>query len=156
MIKYRNADISDIEIIKELAVKLCSRESEKFDNKYDWNNPLTDEWSEMIFFALKSKDYIVIIVEDDDKAIWFMIWWISKSLYYWKFDKLSELHKLFVDEKYRWKGIWENLMKKFIDFSVKNKVDRMEIYTFYENEVNTFYEKFWFEKKALFLRKDLT
>lgn len=155
MLTYRNAWTKDIENIQELAVKLCSWESQHFDKKYDWNNPLSQEWFNAIKNAIKSEDYLVLLVEDIKTVVWFLIASVSVPAFYWDFKKLSELHKMYVDENYRKRWIWDELMKRFMQFSKDKNADRMEIYTFFENEVNIFYEKFWFEKKALFLRKEL-
>ena len=155
MIKYRNATLDDVENIKKLSVELCEWESSEFDNKYNWLNPSTEEWIEIIKNSIKSDVYLVLIAEKNNKPIWFVLWWISKPAFYWNFDKLSELHKLYVKEEYRWEWIWDKLMEEFMKFSKENHVDRIEIFTFFDNDVNKFYEKYWFEKKALFLRKDL-
>ena len=153
-ITYRDADIEDSKTIQDLAVELCEWESQQFDENYDWQNPKSEQWKESIEHAINSTDYIVMIVEINKKAIWFILWWVSESAFYWKFEKLWELHKLYVNPEHRWKWIWEKLMKIFMEFMTEKDVDRTEIYTFYDNDVNDFYEKFWFEKKALFLRKD--
>ncbi len=156
MISYRKAWKNDAKIIENLAIELCEWESKAFDEKYIWNHPWTKEGKKIIENAINSDDFLVIIAENENVAIWFILCSLSKPAFYFNFEKLAGLNKIFIKEEYRWKKIGEELMNMFMDWAKQKDADRMEIYSFYENEIaNNFYEKFWFEKKALYLRKDL-
>lgn len=92
------------------------------------------------------------VVEDNGKIIGYMCGGVSERLMYRKKNKYAELENMIIDENLRGKGIGKRLVKDFINWCRKNKVNFISVTAFAKNEPTlNFYRKLGFSDYNLTL-----
>ena len=134
----RKAEIGDLDAIRELNYKLFDLEFHNF------NPALNMKWT----YSEKGEKYFKDVIEkgtvwvavDNQKVIGYLAGIICGRSSY-KINTLAEIDNIFVDEKYRGKGIGKKLVSEFKKYCINNKIEEIKVTT---NALNTnargFYE----------------
>lgn len=153
--KIRKAELKDLEKIVEFFKK--TTEFEQTVNK----NISLDWVSEEYFKADIAKeillsDYLYLIVEVEEKAVWFISWYIRWKNNWWTYKKIAYIDHIFVGENFRWKWIWKKLFEEFEKWSKQKDADLLTIEVLPENiDAIEMYKKLWFSDHLLHFKKEI-
>ena len=149
--KIRKATVKDIPSLIKLfrgIVKYHKKiytKDDKFYNKEIKN--VKQIWVKFIKKNVNNKDFLILIVYDGKKPIAYCISLIKKNIPIYKIKKYGYVSDLYVDKKYRGKGIGKKLLKKSKEFFRKNKLKFMSLEINHNNDPSIkFYEKYGFKE----------
>lgn len=157
MIKIRKADENDFFIIQKLNNLLFKREQKNFDSTLVVSWPFSKEGEEYFRQILSTKNSQAWLAEDDGKTIGYLIGKIvTKVPRSRTIKKRAILDNMFVLKDYRNKGIGGLLVKEFIVWAGKNKVDNLRVTAFAGNkDAIKFYKQNGFQDYNLTLEINL-
>jgi GNAT superfamily N-acetyltransferase len=97
-----------------------------------------------LFKEVTKKNGFAEIVENDGKIIGYFCGGISERLFYRKKAKYARLDNMLIDKKFRGKNLGTKLVKNFMEWCKKNKVDYISVDVSSGNEKSVnFYKKKW-------------
>lgn len=123
--KYRTATTADMDRIMELLQFLF--ESHGFDESLDSDWP-EKHGRKLYTEKLEKDDQLVMVVEDDDQIVAYLVGGICEREEYRLPAKMSELEQMFVTAAYRSKGVGKQLVKEFAKWSKDQGVETIKVY----------------------------
>ncbi|MCK4918312.1 MAG: GNAT family N-acetyltransferase [Candidatus Pacebacteria bacterium] len=104
---------------------------------------------------INTKDNILVVVENENKIIGFLEGGIEKASNDVMFDKIGTINNIFIEEKFRNKGIAKKLLKYIFEYFKSKNIEYIQISTDARNKVG---KEFWkknnfFEYQIKMLRK---
>lgn len=151
----RKAGVNDLEDILRLNMELFRKEYDEFDKSLNLEWPY-NEGKKYFEERIASEDSFVEIAETDGKVIGYLCGGVVKRLFYRKKAKYAELENMLVEENFRGKGIGTKLIKDFINWCKREKIDCISLATSAENnQAINCYRKNGFKDKDLILEMHL-
>ena len=150
----RKAITDDLEIIQSFQKKLSEYESQFTD---EFNSSWSSSSKGKKFFekTIKGRNSFGLIAEEDNKLIGYLVVTIRKSALRRR-NKLALLDFLFVDDKYRDKGIGTMLLQEATRILKERKIPRFQLYVLKANvDAIDFYKKNGFTEFISIFEKDL-
>lgn len=127
-------------------IKMCDQLFINFllsEKKYDFNIKILDNYESFKKDILDKNAFINVMVEEG-KVIAFIYLCIVESRK--QEDKIGKICFVYVEEKYRSKGVATKLVESSIDLFRKQGISIIEVKSFVENkEANSLYKKFNFK-----------
>ncbi|MFB6245382.1 MAG: N-acetyltransferase family protein [Candidatus Nanohaloarchaea archaeon] len=154
--ELRIAEPDDLEIIKDLSVKLSEKEAEEFDSTIDpeWNN--TDEAEEYFQQRINENSGFAFVVEDNQEVVGYAVGGIRDAESYREDLRIAELETMYVEPDYRREGIRTEFVNEFQRWAEEKDADRMRVEVTSQNEKGiSFYENQGLEDYARIMEKDL-
>ncbi|MGB9675510.1 MAG: GNAT family N-acetyltransferase [Candidatus Nanoarchaeia archaeon] len=98
----------------------------------------------------------MVVAENEKEIMGYFLAKIEKAPIYITPKRIGVIYDAFVKEKYRRKGIGENLFKVVLDWFKKNKIKHVEVTADYRNkQAIQFLKKLNFKPYRLKLRRDI-
>lgn len=144
--KIRKANLKDLNDILALHFKLAKKEHREYDKKLDL------DWTYgagKFFFKdrIIKKDGFVEIIESNNKIIGYLCGAISKKSYLSQKFKYAELDNMYIEKKFRSKGIGKLLVENFTEWCKKNKIDIINVSIYSKSYLgHKFYKKTGFKE----------
>jgi len=139
--RIRFADIGDIPSLIILAEQFIPREA--CDKKR----------LEVLKRALKNPDYELLVAELEEGIVGFIDQWIIHDFTHGA--RLSYIHSLYVDSRYRRKGIASKLIQRVMKNAINRGVSEIHVTTRFDNEsAINLYRKHGLIKRHLQLEKE--
>lgn len=156
--RIRKASLKDVSEIVNLWRKLMEYH-DKFKVCQIFNKRKQNAGKNFYGFVkknIKSRNGLVLVAEDNGKIIAYNINYIKNNIPIFKIEKIGYISDLFIDKKYRGKGISSEFRKKAIKWFKSKKIKTMEIAAYPMNKrAVSIYRKWNFKDYHLILRKKL-
>lgn len=152
----RKARIGDLKDILGLNFNLFKKEYKEYDKSLDlsWTYGLGKKYFKD---RIVKRDGFAEVIEIDGKIIGYLCGGIVKGLFYRRKAKYAELENMFIDKKYRGKGLGKKLARDFINWCKRNRVDYISLTAFAKNvQALGLYRKLGFKDYNLSLEIKLT
>jgi GNAT superfamily N-acetyltransferase len=150
----RKATIKDLKGILRLNLDLFKKEYKDFDKSLDLNWPLregTDYFKNRI-----EKDGFVEVAEKNGKIIGYLCGGLCERISYRKPAKCAELENMYIDKKFRNKGLGFIMAKDFLEWCKVKKVNYVSARASAQNKLGIkFYRNFGLEDYDLILEKKI-
>lgn len=143
----RKANINDYNDVIDLYKQLHNIEKE-FDNNIKREFLIDERNEKLIKNKLKSRKYIFLVAEVDNKIVGLLDGYIIDSIFY--LEKIGYLDHLCVDEEYRNNQIGSKLIKEFINISKKKKAKYIKLNSFNNNKSINLYKRLGFKEYSSF------
>jgi len=153
---FRKANIKDLKEILRLNLKLFKEEYKNFDKSLNLN--WTYKNAEYFKNRIIKNDGFVEVVESKEKIIGYLCGGTRalEGLDYRKKAKYAELENMLIEKIFRSKGLGAKLVKHFISWCEKNKIDCLSVIASAENKPTIeFYRKLGFENYDLILEMNI-
>jgi len=151
----RKAKPEDLKSILKLNFALFKKEYKEFDKTLDLNWP-TREGKNYFKDRIKKSDGFVEIVEKNKKIIGYLCGGICDRISYRKTAKCAELENMFIDKKFRNRGLGFIMTKDFIEWCKDKKVDYISTRASAQNKLSIkFYRNLGFKEYDLILEKKI-
>lgn len=154
MATIRKATINDFDEILRLNKALFDYEAQF---KHDYNVNWPDETAGKDYFKKKFEDSnsLIFVAEKDSRIIGYILAFIS-TYSYRSINPICEIENMFIEEKYRKKGIGKMLIEKVREEAKTRNVKRLRVGAIVQNEqAIKFYMSQGFSDVNLFLEKKL-
>lgn len=152
----RKANIKDLKEILRLNLELFNKEHREFGKNINLKWTHSKAGRKHFKEKITEKDGFVEVVETNGKVIGYLCGGISKKLSFGKKAKYAELQSIFLEKKFRGKGLGSKLIKNFINWCKKKKVNYISLTVSVKNIITlTLYRKLGFKDEALILEKKL-
>ncbi len=156
MTSIRKATIVDLQTIQELNNKLCTKENAEFDPTVNPKFATSDGGLSYFKKALESDEKLVLIAEDNNTAIGYIVGGIEQVGDFRNIPNMCEADNMWIDEKYRSQGIGKQFMSELETWAKSKGIKRMRVVASYKNEKGIrFYKRGGFSEYDLILEKDL-
>lgn len=156
MTSIRKATIADLATIQELNNKLCTKENKDFDSTVNPDFATSDGGLSYFTKALESDENLVLIAEDDNTVIGYIVGGIEKVGDFRNIPNMCEADNMWVDQEYRSQGIGKQFMNQLETWAKSKGIKRMRVVASYKNEkAINFYKREGFGEYDLILEKDL-
>ncbi len=150
-IKIRKASPKDLNDILRLNFDLFKKEYKEFDKSLDLNWTY-GKGKKYFKNRLKKPDGFVEVVKFENKIIGYICGGISLRLFYRKKAVYAEIENMIIDKRFRGKGLGSKLVKDFLNWCKKKKVNYISVTASAKNEaVIDFYRNSGFEDYNLTL-----
>lgn len=149
---FREAGVKDLDEILRLNFALFKKEYKEFDKSLNLN--WTYKNKKYFKNKIIKKDGFVKVVENKRKIIGYLCGGIGtlKELDCRKKAKYAELENMFIEKKFRGKGLGAKLTRDFISWCEENKVNYLSVTASAENKLTIeFYRKLGFKDYDLTL-----
>ena len=147
--------MKDLKDILRLNLALFKKEHKDFDKSLDLNWP-DREGKNYFEDRTKKSDGFVEVVEKDGKIIGYLCGGLCDKISYRKPAKCAELENMFIDKKFRNKGLGFIMTKDFLKWCKSKKVDCISTRASAQNKLSIkFYRNFDFKDYDLILEKKL-
>ncbi|MBT3582482.1 GNAT family N-acetyltransferase [Candidatus Woesearchaeota archaeon] len=154
--KIREAKLTDLQVIKELNLKLFEKEYKDYDKTLNMDWTFSKKGDKYFKDCITKDDCFAIVAIDSDKIIGYLAGSISKPEFYRAVSKLAEMDNMIVLPEYRNKGIGTKLINEFIKWCKKKKVERATVTASYQNKLAiNFYKKNNFKEYDTVLELEL-
>ena len=156
MIEIKQLPKKDIIKVRRLIEDLLTYESKSFDD-----NIRIDKKGLLANFKFISEEFrkhkgALFVAVENSKIIGYTFGWIEiKPKDINKVREVGYFSDLFVEEKYRNKGIGGNLARALINWFRKNKITLVNIYSYIQNPSIKLYKRLGFKDKSVTLRMRL-
>ncbi len=150
------AKIEDLDAITALNHKLCIKENREFDATIDPDYPTSQRGKEGFKEEIENLDSLTLVAKAGDKVIGYLMGGHAEVEDYRTVKNIYEIGSMWVDDKYRGKGIGTKLMDRFEDWARERGATRLKVIASAQNEgAINLYRKRGFENYDLVLEKDL-
>lgn len=143
----RKANINDYNDVIKLYKQLHDTEV-VFDDNINREFLIDEKNEKIIKNKLKSRKYIFLVAEVDNKIVGLLDGYIIDSIFY--LEKIGYLDHLCVDEEYRNNQIGSKLIKEFINISKKKKAKYIKLNAFNNNKSINLYKRLGFKEYSSF------
>lgn len=143
----RKANINDYNDVIKLYKQLHDTEV-VFDDNINREFLIDEKNEKIIKNKLKSRKYIFLVAEVDNKIVGLLDGYIIDSIFY--LEKIGYLDHLCVDEEYRNNQIGSKLIKEFINISKKKKAKYIKLNSFNNNKSINLYKRLGFKEYSSF------
>ncbi len=150
-LQIRKAHIRDLDSILRLNLLLFKKEYADYDKSLNlkWTYGKGRKYFKN---RIIKKDGFVKIAEAGRKVVGYLCGGISKRLSYRKKARYVELENMFIEKRFRSRGIGAKLMRDFINWCKKNKVQYVSVKASAGNKkALDFYRKFRFKDYDMIL-----
>lgn len=148
---FRKANLKDLKDALRLNFELFQKEYREFDKSLNLNWTYR-EGKKYFKNRIIKKDSFVEVVENKGKIVGYLCGGITKGLSFRKKAKCAELENMFIDKKFRGKGLGTKLTKDFINWCKKNKVNYISVRASIQNKpAHDFYRGLGFKDYDLVL-----
>jgi len=154
---FREAEIRDLKEILRLNFELFKKEYKEFDKSLNLN--WTYKNRKYFKNRIIKKGGFVKVVENKGKIIGYLCGGIRtlEGLDYRKEVSYAELENMFIEKKFRGKGLGAKLLKDFINWCKRNKIDCLSVTASAENKLTVgFYRKLGFKDYDLTLEMKIS
>ena len=163
MIKIRKAKLKDINSIVTLEKKLIDHSDKIIKNSYPENlkdfyfNKSRDEIAKkFIKNAIHSKNGLVIIAENNEKILGYLLITIRNNFSFFNLKKYGKLQTIYVKDEYRKMGISSKLMDEAIKWCIERGIKRISLDVLPNNfNAINIYKKWGFSPYLLEMRVDI-
>ena len=155
--EIRKATQHDIEDILKLKLKLKSQDI-KIDPYLRPVEETKDVYKKYLIYDLKMQDIdrVVLVVVEGRKIIAYIRGTLIKTLHVLNVKLRGAIDNLYVEDKYRRKGIPENLIKELIKWFKQKNVDVITLHVYPSNsKAIALYKKFGFKEYSLNMSRGL-
>ena len=150
--KIREADKKDADVLKDLWMKSLKNEK-KLNKNIDLGSEIKDFKKDFPRLFKKNKYFLA---ENNGKIIGFVGGEIKIGSGFFKNKRIGHIHALFVEEKYRNRGIGVELIKTFISWLKTKKVKIAELAVSSRNSTAIkLYKNIGFEEFIIQMRKKI-
>ena len=154
-VTIRKATLKDIDYILRLNLELFKKERREYDKLLDMNWTYK-EGKKYFQERITKKGGFVVIAGYKGKAVGYLCGGLTKMESYRVQKKHAELENMFVEKKFRGRGIGKQLSEGFLVWCKKSKVERVSVSASFDNkETIKFYQKMGFRGYATTLEKKL-
>lgn len=154
--KIRTATKDDLGIITNFNKQLCIKENKEFDSTINPSFATTELGIKYFTKNITSDDGLVLIAMEKDIPIGYLVAEINEVNDYRNINKISELDNMWVDEKYRSKGVGKELINTYENWSKEKGILRTRVIASSKNnKAIDFYKREGFEEYDLILEKEL-
>lgn len=154
-IKIRKAEKKDTAILKNLLWESL-KEEWKFNSDIDLKSGKIFLNKNLRMLFKNKKEHTKFLAEENGKIVGFIGGNIEKKNKFYKTRRIGAIYDLFVEEKYRGKGIGTKLIKKFILWLKANKIKLIELDVSPKNKTAIkLYERLGFKESSIQLRKKI-
>lgn len=127
---------------REVLEKYISNFNSSNNSNYLYYSQISDTDFEKILKIIKKQIFSNLKIDKNDYCLMknnnFIIWFSRiRSLWEWNF----ELWHLFIDEKYRNKKLWLDIIK----FTIRNKFSNGKLFLACDENLSSYYKRVWFE-----------
>lgn len=143
----RKANTNDYNDVIKLYKQLHDTEV-VFDDNINREFLIDEKNEKIIKNKLKSRKYIFLVAEVDNKIVGLLDGYIIDSIFY--LEKIGYLDHLCVDEEYRNNQIGSKLIKEFINISKKKKAKYIKLNSFNNNKSINLYKRLGFKEYSSF------
>ena len=155
--KIRKATIRNLEDILRLNFELFKKEYREYDKSLSLKWAYSPGGKKYFRNRIIKKNGFVEMVEKEYKIIGYFCGGIQERMFYRKKAKYAEIENMFIEKKYRRKGLGAALVKNFINWCKKNKVDYISVSVSAKNELGLkFYKKAGFKDYTFTLERKLS
>jgi len=155
-IVIRQATIKDLNEILRFNLELFKKERREYDKLLDVSWTYGVEGKKYFRGRIKKKDGFVVVAESGGRVIGYLCGGLNKMESYRIQKKHAELENMFVEKKFRGKGIGGKLTESFFTWCKENKVERVSVSASFDNkEAVAFYERMGFKGYSIMLEKKL-
>lgn len=146
-VKIRKAKAGDISAVVELALKLMKSHL-KFDSfYYKLGKNATQEYAKYFKRIVRSKNWLLVVAEQDNTLLGYALATIAKRPTIYKLKKMCEFHDLFLEKKFRGKGISKKLFGEVKKFAKTKKIKLIRVRVDERNQrAIKAYKKFGFKE----------
>jgi len=111
-----------------------------------------EDWEKLLEIMQKQNTVIFVAISPEFWIIWTTTLLIEqKFLRWWK--KAWHLEDIITRKWFEWKWIWSALIQKATEKAVQEQCYKVILDC--DEELSWYYEKFWFKKNGIFMRKYL-
>lgn len=153
----RKANLKDIPYLIELGKGMVNyhidlaNENDKIYEKR--NKDAKKNWKKFLNKSIKDRNSLVLIAQDNNKYIAYSIALIKKNIPVFFIKKYGHIYDLYVDKKYRSKGVGRKLMNKTKEFLKKKKIKFISLEVIHNNSAAIkFYENYGFKEYHKIMR----
>lgn len=143
----RDSIISELDDVVNLRLKLW--EYEKAIADFNIIIPDTVEIKNEITEFYENLDKKILVLENNWELIWLIYWMLEKTPSYLctdDFEKTWYIESVYLDENYRWQGLWDKLIKSIIEWFNSNDVKFIQLWVLSSNIwAIEAYKRNWFE-----------
>jgi len=151
--KIKKATIDDFEKLKKIKI-LSKKEELKYSDSLKPIEKTKKKFLEYMRHNLQSRYKSVFYAEEDDKVIGYVLVQWFTALPIVKFKRKGYVSNLYIDIKYRKKGIGIKLVKKAMEWLKKNEVKHVSLEIHVDNKAaQNLYKKLGFKEYTLKLSK---
>lgn len=151
-IVFRWATIKDLEDILRLNRELFLEEYKKFDKTLDINWTFGKEGRKFFKNTIIKKDNFCEVAENKNKTVGYLNGGVAKITPWRKRAKYAYLGSIFIEKKFRDRGIGTKLVKDFIDWCKRKKINFLSVAVSAGNNLGiNFYKRRGFKEYDLTL-----
>ncbi len=154
--KIRKATVKDLKDIQRLNFELFKREYKQYDKSLNMKWTYGKVGEKYFRKKITKKDSFAEVVEKEGKVIGYMCGGIQERIFYRKKAKYAEAENMFIEKKFRRKGLGAALIKDFIRWCKKNKVNYISTTAAAQNKLGLkFYRRYGFKDYQMTLERKL-
>ena len=155
--KIRKATIRDLEDILNLRFAIFKREHKEYDKSLNTKWAYDPRGKKQFRKEIIRKDGFIKVIEVNNKLVGYFWGDIRKRMFYRKKAKYAAVETMFIEKKYRRKGLGNILLKDFLNWCKKNKVDYISASAYSKNKLALkFYKRAGFKDYTVTLEKKLS
>lgn len=143
-ISIRQADLNDLDDIQKLNHELFVLEKQNFDSTLVTDWPLSQE-GKKYFEELIKKEYVIVAI-DKSSVIGYLAGSVNDKCSYYNLQ-YGEINNMFVDSKYRGKGVGKALINEFKKYCCEHNIRNLKVVASAKNKnARDFYQKYGFNE----------
>lgn len=152
----RKATIIDLKDIQRLNFELFKKEYKQYDKSLNMKWTYGKVGEKYFRKKITRKDSFAEVAEKEGRVIGYMCGGIQERMFYRKKAKYAEAENMFIEKKFRRKGLGAILVKDFMKWCKKNKVDYVSTSASAQNKLGLkFYRRYGFKDYSLTLETKL-
>tara|TARA_Y100000310_G_C20688495_1_gene820678 strand:+ start:2660 stop:3130 length:471 start_codon:yes stop_codon:yes gene_type:complete len=146
MVTVRKARLTDVNALSELALRLIKSHTAYDGLFYKVSPTLKKEYLKYFNRAVRSKNWLLVLAEEGNEIAGYALAAIEKRPPVYSLQKRCMLHDLFVETRFRGKGVSRQLFKMVLAFAKSKKIKMLQVTVDERNNgaINV-YGKFGFE-----------
>ena len=153
----RKATIEDLKDILRLNRNLFLKEYREFDRTLNINWTHSKEGKKLLRNVIVKKDNFCEVIQDKNRIVGYLNGGIAKRSPWHKEARYAYLGSIFIEKKFRRRGLGTKLINDFINWCKRNKFDYIDVTASAQNIFGqNFYRKAGFNDYDLILEKRLT
>ncbi len=152
----RKATPKDVKVLLVLWNELMQFHRIRGSSMLDLVDDAERKWKLWVLKGIKSSNRLVLVAKEDDEIVGYSLSAIKNNVKVFKLKRLGHIFDLYVKEKYRGKGIGEQLVKETLAWFKKKKMTYASIGVHAINpEAHGLYKKWGFRDMHIEMRKKL-
>ena len=156
-IKIIPATIKDLKKIRQLNLKLFQNEFNNYDHTLDCSWPMDERGEKYFKSRIIDKGNCVFLAKQGNNIIGYLAGGLSKVSKCRNIkDAIAELENMYIEDKYRGKGIGSMLINAFLKWCKINKCVMIRVVASFDNTMGVnFYKNNGFVPFEIILEKDI-